>query len=160
MKDEKWLWMMQYCKRQGYSPDWGWKFAEEAWEARQEYLRVIRAQYSCWYCQLGMGTGRLSLRNIPEPPDWESTLCEEHLKSTAPVHEDGKKVTCELCREPYKYYPWNTLMGRQDRRCYCKACVAKFPERSFEHDRLVEGEPDELDSLTNYEKTHGVREDN
>ncbi len=154
-KDEKWHWMMRYCKRRGYSPDWGWKFAEEAYASRQAYLKKWRDEFYCWYCQLGVGASLMALRDIPEPPDWKDTLCEKHLESITPVHQDGDIVVCMRCDTTYKYYPWNTLMGRQDKRCFCRTCVAQLPERSFEHDRLVEGEPEELDHLTNYEKTQG-----
>ncbi len=155
--DEKQLWMVKYCKRRGYNLDWGLKLAEEAWNNNQDYLAKIRAEYSCWYCQRGMGQGLLALRDVPEPPDWESTLCEKHAEQNAPVHADGDNVSCEICGKSYKYLPWNRLMGRQDKRCYCRVCVSKFPERTFEGDRLVEGEPDELDHLTNFEKTRGER---
>jgi hypothetical protein len=158
----KWAWMMDWCKHSSrqYAPasDWAWKYAEEAWDARQEYLRVIKAEHSCWYCQLGIGSGRISLQDVPEPLNWKDTLCERHLKSITPVHQDGEGVVCELCKKEYKYYPWNSLAGRQDKRCYCRKCVSGFPARHLDDDRLVEGEPDELDHLTNIEKSFGVRD--
>jgi hypothetical protein len=137
---------------------WAWKYAEEAWNTRQEELEKAYAQGSCWYCQLGIGSARLSLRSVPEPPDWKSTLCEKHAEQIAPIHENGEDVVCEICGKEYKYRPWNSLMGRQDKRCYCWKCVSRFPSKHLDDDRLVEEEPDELDYLTNLEKVLGVRD--
>ncbi len=151
---------MDWCKVRAYAPANTalWNYAEEAWNNRQEYLAEARAISSCWYCQLGMGSGRLSLRDIPEPPDWESTLCEHHAEKLKPVHEDGEDVVCEICGKEYKYRPWNRVMGRQDKRCYCRKCVSKFPTRHLDDDRLVEGEAGVFDHLTNIEKVFGVRD--
>jgi hypothetical protein len=156
----KWAWMMAWCEARAFPPaqDWAWKYAKEAWCQREEYLKVIRAEHSCWYCQLGLGTGSFSLRSVPEPPDWKSTLCEHHLESLTPVHQDGENVVCEICKKEYSYKPWNRLMGRQDKRCYCQKCVSKFPARHLDDDRLDEGEAGELDHLTNIEKSFGVRD--
>jgi hypothetical protein len=154
--------MMDWCNSpaRAYPPaqDWAWKYAEEAWDTRQEYLRVIYAESSCWYCQLGIGSGRISLQDVPEPPNWKSTLCDGHLESIAPAHEDGEDVVCIICKKKYKYRPWNKLIGRQDKRCYCLQCVSGFRSRHLDDDRLVEGKPDELDRLTNLEKSYGVRD--
>jgi hypothetical protein len=158
-----WEWMMKWCKVRAYPPaqTWAWKYAKQAWKQKEKELKAIeavKAEYSCWYCQLGMGSGRLSLRDIPEPPDWKDTLCEDHLDSITPAHKDGEDVTCVICGKGYKYKPWNRVVGRQDKRCYCKQCVSKFPTRHLDDDRLVEGEPEELDHLTNFEKTYEAQE--
>ena len=156
----KWAWMMDWCKKRFYAPANNalWGYAEEAWNTRQEELAKANAQGSCWYCQLGIGSGRLSLRDVPEPPNWESTLCEKHAEQIAPVHAVGDNVICEICGKGYRYTPWNRLMGRQDKRCYCPKCVSKFATHHLDDDRLVEGEPGELDHLTNIEKVFGVRD--
>jgi hypothetical protein len=95
----KWAWMMEWCKQRYYPPagSWAWKYAGEAWQQRQDELAEAYAISSCWYCQLGIDSGRLSLRSVPEPPNWKETLCEHHLDSPAPVHNDGEDVTCEIC---------------------------------------------------------------
>ncbi len=156
----QWPWMMAWCKTRGYpaAQTWAWDHAEKAWGDRQKYLDKIRADHSCWYCQLGLGSGGLGLRDVPEPPNWKDTLCEHHLDSLTPVHEDGEKVACEICGKEYEYRPWNKLVGREDKRCFCGKCVSRFQSQHLDDDRLVEGKPDELDHLTNIEKSHGVRD--
>lgn len=151
---------MKWCKQRAFPPaeKWAWKYAKEAWQQRQSELAEAYAISDCWYCQLGIGSGRLSLRDVPEPPNWKKTLCEHHLESLTPPHKDGEKVVCEKCGKGYKYRPWNKLVGRQDKRCHCPACVSKFAIRHLDDDRLVEGEPEELDHLTNFEKTYEAQE--
>lgn len=135
----------------------GCSMAEVYWARYSEKCMVLlREKYGdCWYCQLGIGSGRMSLRSVPEPPDWKKTLCKSHLSSVTMPHEDGDAVVCEICKEDYKYKPWNRVMGRQDKRCFCQKCVSKFPAFHLDDDRLDEGEPGEQDHLTNFEKTYG-----
>ena len=155
-----WDWMMKWCKQRAYPPaqTWAWKYAKKAWKQRQDELADAYAISSCWYCQLGIGSGRLSLRNVPEPPNWKSTLCDDHTELLKPVHKVGDNVVCSQCRRSYKYTPWNRLMGAQDKRCYCPACVRKFTVRHLDDDRLDEGEAGELDHLTNFEKTYEAQD--
>ena len=155
-KDPAWDWMMKWCKQRCYPPaeTWAWKYAKQAWKQKEEELAAALGISPCWYCQLGMGSGHLSLRDVPEPSNWKDTLCGRHLDSITPTHEDGEDVVCEICEKGYKYRPWNVYMGRQDKRCYCLQCVSKFPTRHLDDDRLDEGEPEELDHLTNFEKTY------
>lgn len=97
----------------------------------------------CYYCQLGMDSGRLSLRTgIVKPENWEDTLCPTHLDMITPTHDVGDMVKCLDCGVEYKYLPWNRVMGSQDKRCYCRPCLIagykKYP-------MLLDDRPDAID---------------
>lgn len=63
----------------------------------------------------------------------------------------GDEVTCEGCGKKYRYFIW--AFGNN--MCLCRRCVNNRPQACLGDDRLDEGEPGELDHLTNFEKTYG-----
>lgn len=139
--------MMDWCKARAYAPANAvlWNYAAEAWQQRQDELAAARAISSCWHCQLGMGSGLLGLRDVPQPPDWEKTLCEKHETENREILWPGDTATCDECGKEYKYWVWNRVFGNQDKRRYCKPCY-----RKGEHP--PEDDVDRLDSREAWER--------
>lgn len=139
-EDSEWAWKIEWCKIRAYPPaaEWAWRYAEEAWQQKREELAAAIAISSCWYCQIGLGQRLLGLRDVPQPPDWEKTLCEKHEMENRETLEPGDTATCDECGEEYKYWIWNRVFGNQDKRRFCKPCY-----RKGEH--APEGDIDRLD---------------